>query len=63
MFLWLFSSFSSYFFYVGFEGTLLSGWTSLPIAGVGLSRLGFLGVCLVPAILTNVNNEYFSVHI
>ena len=33
------------FFVVGFEGTLLSGWTSLPIAVVGLSRLGFLG-CL-----------------
>ena len=35
----------------------------LPMAAVGLSRLGFLGVCLVCAILPNENNEYFSVSI
>ena len=50
-------------FHVGFEGTLLSGWTSLPIAVVGLSRLGFLGVCFVHAIFPNENYEYFSVNI
>ena len=49
------------FFDIGFEGTLLSGWTSLPIAVVGLSRLGFLGVCFVHAIFPNEKNEYFSV--
>ena len=42
-----FPHFVATFFEVGFEGTLLYGWTSLPMAAVGLSILGFLGVCLV----------------
>ena len=58
-----FPPFVATFFDVGFEGTLLSGWTSLPMAAVGLSRLGFLGVCFVCAIFPNENNEYFSISI
>ena len=61
MFSGCFPPFIATLFDVGFEGALLYGWTSLPMATVGLSRLGFLGVCLVCAILPNENNEYFSV--
>ena len=39
------------FLVVGFEGILLSGCMSLPIVVVGLSTLGFLGICLVQAIV------------
>ena len=39
---------------MGFKGTLLS-CTSLPMAANGLSRLGFLGVCLyVPCFLLRI---------
>ena len=57
-----FSPLVAIFFNVGFEGTLFSGWTLLPIAVVGLSRLGFLGVCFVHAIFPNENNEYVSIN-
>ena len=57
MFLGLFSFFPGYFFDVGFEGILLSSCTSLPTAAVGLSILGFLGVCLVQAIVPIDYNE------
>ena len=46
---------------VGFEGILLSGCMSLPIVVFGLSTLGFLGICLVRAIVPiDYNGKHFN---